>query len=253
MWPLGDSASDWSSGPQAPSCFPDTVRPPFGGEDEPSEATRRPVGSNVYGSRPIDRLATCLERLLPHLVLEEVAVTGGVALEHHAPGSRAEVGDVDLVAGRMEAVAGTVRRDFLVSHHHRAGPGVPKAMIQLVDPESRLRVDVFPDLGGVVGRAVHAALAGRTFPVVRARNLLEHKLQTLRRGTVERPVDPKHWRDAQRLAELCAESLPPLALHLAPSRYGTDLTVVCERCELSRDPALPLAPKAAILAVLGHV
>ena len=53
----------------------------------------------------------------------------------------------------MDGVAATVARDFLVSHHHVPQPGVKKAIVQLVDPVTRLRVDIFPDLGGMLPRA----------------------------------------------------------------------------------------------------
>jgi hypothetical protein len=200
----------------------------------------------------VDRLGLCLERLAPHVDWGDVALTGSLALEHHLPGSRAEIADLDLVARRMEAVAPTVAADFLISHRHVPGPGVPKAMLQLVDPLSRMRVDVFPDLAGIVGQAIPFTLGPKVLQVVRAEDLLAHKLQTVQRASAARPADPKHWLDAQRLARRLGSSLPDMTLHLAAAVHSPSLAP-CERCSRSLDPAFPPSPKTAILDVLGYV
>ena len=194
------------------------------------------------------RLESCLARLLPHLVGDDVALTGGIALAVHLPTSRATVADVDFVARRMSAVSPSVARDFLVSHFHVVQPGVPKALVQLVDPVTRLRIDVFADLAGAVARARRTTVAGAALLVVGAADLLAHKLQLL-----GKPVDEKHWRDAVALAGLCAAPPPPRPAAFAPDRYSTDLALDCDRCARSRSPDFPLAPKLAIFEQLGYV
>jgi hypothetical protein len=100
----------------------------------------------------------CLDRLISHVRLDGVAITGGVGMQlgmarlgRHGPWN--EIADLDLVAADIEAIASSVTERSLVSHYHAVGPGVSKFMIQLVDPVSRLRVDVFPDLVGSLGGA----------------------------------------------------------------------------------------------------
>lgn len=194
------------------------------------------------------RLATCLARLAAHVDFDEVALTGGVAMALHVPGSRAAVADVDLVARRMDAVAATVSRDFLVSHYHVPQPGVKKACVQVVDPVTRLRIDIFPDLGGALASAARADVAGLSLFVVSAPDLLAHKLQLL-----TRPADDKHWHDAVALAALCGAPPPPRPADLTRDVYCTDLALVCDRCERSRSPDFPIAPKRAIFDLLGYV
>src|SRR5262249_43066653 len=155
---------------------------------------------------------------------------------HHIPGSRREVADLDLVARRMDLVASTVAADFLISHLHVPGPGVPKAMLQLVEPRSRMRVDIFPDLAGIVGRAI--PFDRWLLQVVGADDLLAQKVQTVRNASASRPADPKHWLDAQRLAGHLRRALPSLRPHLARPIYGRD-TTPCTRCTRSFDPAYP--------------
>jgi hypothetical protein len=186
-----------------------------------------------------ERLRACLDRLAPHVERDALALTGGVAITLHLP-ERARLADVDFVARRMEAVRPSVTRDFLVSHYH-AAPDKP--MVQLVDRETHLRIDVFPDRAGSVARAtVHD-----DWRVVTASDLLAHK-----RTLLGKPVDPKHWHDMVALAALCGEPLPP-APALVPDVYCTDLAYVCARCERSRSPNFPLAPKRAIFDLLGYV
>jgi hypothetical protein len=73
----------------------------------------------MHGDGERARLQSCLVRLTPHLRLDDVALTGGgVAVELQLaagrPPERARVSDLDLVARRMDAVAPTLARDFLV-------------------------------------------------------------------------------------------------------------------------------------------
>jgi hypothetical protein len=186
-----------------------------------------------------EQLRVCLERLRAHVDADALALTGGVALGVHLP-ALARLADVDFVARRMDAVRPSVTRDFLVSHYHVAPD---KPIVQLVDGETRLRIDIFPDRAGVLARAI----AHEGWRVVTAADLLAHK-----RTLLARPVDPKHWRDLVALSALCGEPLPPEPA-LAPDVYCTDLAYVCARCERSRSPAFPIAPKRAIFDLLGYV
>lgn len=199
-----------------------------------------------------DRLAACLARLWPHLDGEALALTGGVAIGVHLP-SRRRLADVDFVAARMDAVRPSVTREYLVSHYHVPGPGVKKAIVQLVDPATRLRIDVFPDHAGAVARATKNVVAGGPRLVVGAADLLAHKRALLARAREGGTVDDKHWEDACALAALCGEPAPPAPASMARDVYSTDLGYVCDRCARSASPAFPLADKREIFAILGYV
>ena len=186
-----------------------------------------------------ERLRTCLERFGEHVDGDALALTGRVALGLHAP-ALARLADIDFVAARMDAVRPSATREFLVSHYHVAPD---KPIVQLVDAHTRLRIDVFPDRADAVARAI----VHEGWHVVTAADLLAHK-----RTLLAKPVDPKHWRDIVALSAICGEPLPP-APTLAPDIYCTDLAYVCARCERSRSPLFPIAPKRAIFDVLGYV
>jgi hypothetical protein len=206
----------------------------------------------------MDRLSTCLARLLPHLSYDDVAITGGVAIqfgmaERGRNGARQAIADLDLVAGTIDAVAPSVCGAFLVSHYHVTQPGVPKFIVQLVDSVSRIRVDVFPDLVDSLSRARAAKVGARWVKMLALEDILEHKLLTISKASPISPVDPKHVHDAYLLGDLLNCSVPTVADDsLVEDVYGNNEDVECRRCELSRSPLFPLAPKDQIFRLLGY-
>lgn len=208
-----------------------------------------------------ERIHACLSRLLRHVDQQRVALTGGVAIDLHArvSGRRRHRGgwpdpDVDFVAETVEAVSPRVSEDFLVSHFHLPQPGYPKFLVQLVDPSSKLRVDVFPDALGALRRAIERDVAGISMLVLEPCDLLEHKLAILARASADHPVDEKHHQDALVLGEICGRSIPaPPASSLRPDTYSQDVDAVCARCETSRSDAFPLASRRQIRGILGYV
>jgi len=203
-------------------------------------------------------LSACLERLTPHLRMDDVALTGGAAIDLHLVQrgrrrSRAAIADLDLIASSIDVVAPRITEVCLVSHYHVAGPDVPKFMVQLVDPEARLRVDIFPDLAGSIARARTMTIGAIAVNVLTPDDILEHKLQTLSRASAARPVDPKHARDAKLLGELLGRPVPDVAPGaLVEDVYaGAAEEESCARCAASRCARFALAPKATIFALLG--
>jgi len=203
-------------------------------------------------------LSACLERLAPHLRMDDVALTGGAAIDLYLAqtgrrSSREAIADLDLVARSIDAVDPRITEVCLVSHYHVAGPGVPKFMVQLVDPETRLRVDIFPDLAGSIARARATTIGTRAANVLSPDDILEHKLKTLSNASAARPIDPKHARDAKLLGELLGRAIPDVGSDSqAEDVYaGAAEEESCARCAVSRDARFPLAPKAAIFTLLG--
>jgi len=207
----------------------------------------------------VERLHGCLARLLPHTDARRIALTGSVAIDFHLaagtrPLPRRPAADVDLVAADRHVVRSSVAADFLVSHFHAPQSGYPKFLIQLVDPVSRIRVDVFPDAATSLARAQLGEVAGVPVQVLDALSILEHKLATLGSASTVRPIDEKHWRDAVVLGALCNRDIPPLTpAWMGKDVYSQDLEAECARCAASRDAAFPLAAKRAICDVLGYV
>ena len=198
------------------------------------------------------RLRLCVDRLLPHVRLNAIALTGGVAMQvglaaRAQEARRDRVADLDFVVSTHDAVGPSIAGPFLVSHYHVARPGVPKFMLQLVDPMSRLRIDFFPDLAGSIADAQMTAIGGDRIPVLPLERIFEHKLLTLSRASTAAPIDPKHMHDAQVLGAALRRPVPSVAVEsVVPDVYGVD-DGNCNRCELSRDADWPLAPQGADL------
>ena len=77
-------------------------------------------------------------------------------------------------------------------------------------------------------------------------------MQTLARASPAAPINPEHVGDALGLGAILSRSVPAVASDaLAPDVYGIDADWSCSRCELSRHPAWPLAPKRRIFELLG--
>ncbi|MBV8490784.1 MAG: hypothetical protein JO199_09680 [Candidatus Eremiobacteraeota bacterium] len=198
----------------------------------------------------------CLRRFLRYFASDAIALTGGLAIEYHlaaagVPPLRTKIADLDFVARDVERVSPAIAGEFLISHYHVRGPGVPKAMLQLVDPRAALRIDVFPDDAGVLDASIVATLENVELRVLSPHDVLAHKLQTLRAATTA--IDPKHRRDATALAIACHVdvAIPPVVE--APERYSQDVAAVCPRCARSATPAFPLAPKEKVFSLLGYV
>lgn len=208
---------------------------------------------------PDARAALCLTRLWPHLRPYAVALTGGLALHLHfqavgRPSPRQVLADLDLVAADPEAVSPSVTTAFLVNHYHLPQPGYAKFLIQLVDPVTRLRVDVFPHGADALSGLSSFELDGLRVPVLAPETMLAHKRQVIGKASIDSPVDGKHLRDAIALAELLDQPTPTVAAAcLAADRYSTDLNAGCARCDVSRRASFPLAAKAEVFAILGYV
>jgi hypothetical protein len=204
-----------------------------------------------------DRLAATFARLLPHADRLAIALTGGVAIQLHChdariASGRIAVADVDFVAASVHAISPSVSDNLLVSHFHLPHGGYPKFMVQLVDPDTRLRVDVFPDLAGSIARASERWVCGHRLLVLDAQSILDHKALGLARASVATPIDGKHARDAQLLASLCGRRIdPPPHEAITSDRYGIDLTP-CPRCEASRTRRVIVAPRQRIVEILGY-
>jgi hypothetical protein len=184
-------------------------------------------------------------------------MTGGVAIQiglaqRGRAGTRDTIADLDMVATALDAISPSVADTFLVSHYHSVRPGVPKFMVQLVDPETRIRVDIFPDLVGSIERSAVVGVGANEVRLLALEDILEHKLHTLSTASAARPVDPKHADDAHTLGELFRRPVPAIDRDsLVKDVYGVDEDAACQRCALSSSDSFPLAPKGEICRLLG--
>jgi hypothetical protein len=205
------------------------------------------------------RLAVCVQKVTRFLRPRPFAVCGGVAVQlslakHGLSRQDGRVKDLDILAADLEVFPPERFDGWLLSHFHRPYPGYGKHRVQLVDPETRLRVDIFHDAQGTWRDSGPHQLGEASVLVLAARQVLAHKVGLLERASAERPIDYKHLEDARLLASLLGESEPRVAAdRLCVEVYSTDLSARCQRCLASSPLPVPLAPKAEIFSVLGYV
>jgi hypothetical protein len=200
----------------------------------------------------VELLHGCLARFLVHVDGDEVALTGSAAIQLELGQHGAAIGDLDFVASRIDAVFPSITRDFLINHFHLPQRAYPKFMLQIVDPNARVKVDVFPDSLSAIVRAHRREVAGRSVQVLDARDILRHKLRTLRNSRPDHLVDLKHQHHALMLAEFLQEGIQPVpSAHLTTDVYERHLKP-CARCQRSLNIEFPLAPKPRILEILGY-
>ena len=225
------------------------------------------------------------ERTLHRLARHDIsgwALTGGVAIELHIllrAGERAmrPLHDIDFIAGAFASIPQTLVGSLLLRHVHPDDPP-GKTMLQAVDPESRVRVDLFRAYGGEMERASELTLGALRLKVVSIDDLVARHAR-LNWDLVEgKPVAPKYARDFRRLLalvetaaieEVWQEHRKPhfpvsfreavshlraafasLAELLVAPTYSTDVLAVCARCKAA--PGFPLAEASLVLALLGY-
>lgn len=208
------------------------------------------------------------------------AVTGGVALEAALgkAGRTRPLNGIALVVSDFAALPAALGEGgLLIRHvHPRSPPG--EIVIQLVDPDQRLRVDVFSARGAALARAPCARLSGFPLRAIgledMASRLTSHLLSYARGGDASpeaaadwrramQAIDPATidsvWRDQrtetdpESFAE--AASLVATALDAGPGRLVEPDHAAppgaCPHCE--DRPFFRLSDPGRVAAALGHV
>jgi hypothetical protein len=186
-------------------------------------------------------------------------MTGGVAIQIGLArlgraGTRDTIADLDMVATAVDAISPRVAETFLVSHYHSVRPGVPKFMVQLVDPRNAVRSRHL-SRSSRFDRALRGGRSRRQrdpFAFL-SRTSSSTKFIRLSTASAARPVDPKHADDAHALGELFQRPVPAIDRDALVEEISTDWTSTCscQRCVLSSSDGFPLAPKDEICRLLG--
>ena len=158
--------------------------------------------------RPADaeRFAKVIEAVCPFVDGSPV-VTGSFAVEwnireHGGRVCPRSLNDVDLVVDDASAISPGIGGKFLIHHFH---PTREKGnvLMQLVEPKTRTRVDIFSARSeSVVERASRTWYEGTQFAVVSAEDLAARLLAIIAIVLDGRTVDPKYVDSFSRLLEI---------------------------------------------------
>jgi hypothetical protein len=212
-------------------------------------------------------------RLVKHDI-SRWALTGGFAIEMYmGEGVVRPLNDIDFMVSSFDCIPESLGQEFVLRHVHPSDPP-GKTLLQCVDPETRVRVDVFRAYGSEMERSE----AHENFRIVSLQDLTARAARLSWDLAENVPLAPKYARDFLGLLKLVQpEELESVwqdhrkphmpasfvevaatLIRLVEARtdllksivYSTDVNAVCARCHDTA--ALRLAPPAKVLSLLGY-
>jgi hypothetical protein len=210
------------------------------------------------------------------------ALAGGLAVEIHCLGGGLSscirpLNDIDFVAAAFDCSPETLAGDFLFRHVHPLDPP-GKTLLQLVDPETALRIDLFRAYGAIMRRTLSLASPFGSIQLISVEDVLARAARLLLDLSGGIPVAAKHANDYLRLARLLQTSDLEVAWQdhrkpchpvmfreadmlvreliethsnfLITPEYSKDATQICSRCVPTS--AFPLADPHRVLSLLGY-
>lgn len=233
------------------------------------------------------RAARTLAKLSRHGI-SRWALTGGLAIELHISlrkgnGGTRPLHDIDFVTASFDHIPETLGDALLMRHIHPYDPPA-KNMMQGVDPETRVRLDVFRAYGSEMLRAIPIELATVHLKMISLPDLAARHARLCWDLHESKPLAPKYAWDFLRLLKFVSteevesvwqEHRKPHRLEetkcpatfaetvqevcrlintrsdlLVPPTYSTNVKEVCQRChETAR---FRLADAGHILSLLGY-
>ncbi|RKD52211.1 hypothetical protein BJ928_116111 [Rhizobium sp. WW_1] len=210
----------------------------------------------------------------------DYAVTGGMALEAAlAPefGRQRAFNDIDVVTAGFHALPSALASMFMISHAHPHRP-TGKLVIQLVEPELRVRIDVFSACGDTLERVRPALIGDLPVKIVALEDMasrIASEMMCFCRGdTVSPKCADDHaratqvvdinlvetaWRDQRRKIDppkyaeatvQIAEALERRPGRFAKQTYSTNMDIICQHCRNTAH--FTVASPGLILPILGH-
>lgn len=152
-----------------------------------------------------ERASATLRKLARH-DLSKLALTGGLAIEihclHHGrrPSPR-PLNDIDFICDSFDCIPASLANDFVFQHVHPFDPPA-KTLVQMIDPATAIRVDIFRAYGSTMHRTIPLDLPSGPVRLVSLEDLIARTTRLtmdLREGVA---VPSKHAKDLLRLVAL---------------------------------------------------
>jgi hypothetical protein len=214
--------------------------------------------------------------------IEGWALTGGFAIEihhlrlGHRPGIR-HLNDIDFIADSFACIPETLTSDFLFRHVHPLDPP-NRTMLQMIEPQSAVRVDIFRAYGATMSRASRLDLPSGAVRLISLEDLVartarlaldlaegvltpsKHALDFLRLAKLVESADVEvAWRDQRKQKHPESFDEANRVLHdlisarqnlLITPEYSKRIDEVCPRCLPAS--TFQLADPATVLSLLGY-
>jgi len=229
----------------------------------------------------LDRAERTFRKLARHDI-SRWALTGGFAAELHigqrgASQSIRTLHDIDFIVGSFDCIPESLGGDFLLRHVHPFDPP-GKTLLQCVDPETKVRVDVFRAYGSVMQRVSAADRSAGLPSMISLQDLTARAARLSWDLSANLPIAPKYAKDFLRLLAIvktdevevawkehrkpnAPESFADAALELrkliesradllVTPTHSLDVNALCERCK--DRAAFHLADPERIFSLLGY-
>ncbi len=164
------------------------------------------------------RIMLTLDHLMPHLSSGECAIVGGLAIRQCVmieaqPYPPRKFNDMDMTVSDPEAVVSSMIGSFGIGHFHETADG---PFFAVVDPETRVRIDIFPWPRHQQSLMV-AKCGAYSLPFASPEEQLAKTICDTTRVLRDQPVEPKQFTDADLLSKIAD---PALTSRIFASFYG---------------------------------
>lgn len=152
-----------------------------------------------------------LEKFLPHAESDKLVACGGLATRFHLavrglPSPNRPFNDLDLLIETPSDIKPSVSSDFMIYHYHPPGVDDPVEttyfFYAFVDPESRMKADVFPYRWSTPERFINAQFRDGSIKLVGIEDQMIQCLYDVSRISSQQKVDPKQLDDVHALAQI---------------------------------------------------
>ena len=116
-----------------------------------------------------------------------------------------DLNDVDFVTDAFDCIPGSLADNFLFRHVHPSGPP-GKTLMQLIDPSTRLRIDVFRAFGDTMRRTSKLDLPVGPIQLISVEDLTARAARLAFDVVGGVPTASKYARDFLRLTDLVSPS-----------------------------------------------
>ena len=152
------------------------------------------------------RTSLFLDKLLRHFSPDNFAIVGGLAIRYHImkrdlPYPERSLNDLDIIIKDINDIPPSVTKDFLIAEWHP-----PKKsgyfIVKLVDPETKIKADIFPFGPDSTKRFINLPFMGYTINVASIEDQLVKTVFDIQRISAQNKVDPKQFSDAKLLMKI---------------------------------------------------
>ena len=157
-----------------------------------------------FGKSDAKRIKTHLIKLLPHIVINKMAIVGGLTIRYHL--AKAGItypvrpfNDLDLMVRDVSDVSSEVSKDFLVYHYHPPKEGT--FYIVLLDPASKTKVDIF-NWDPPLEEFITVDFDGYKLKIRSVEDQLVKTVYDIQRISKGKKVDPKQFEDTKLLLKI---------------------------------------------------